>query len=70
MNTSVRHFLFVAFFLASTLSAEEGQRVDFAHESVPILKEHCIECNGGKKSKGGLSINNRRLFIEGEQSER
>ena len=66
MNIIATFLLFVGFFLASTLSAEEGQRVDFAHEIVPILKEHCIECHGGDKSKGGMSINTRRLFLEGE----
>lgn len=45
--------------------AQEGS-IDFAHDIVPILKEHCVECHGGVESKGGFSINNRRLFLEGE----
>jgi hypothetical protein len=40
--------------------------VDFAHEVVPILKAHCVECHGGAKSKGGLSMNTRGLLLEAE----
>ena len=56
---------FPVFCISLTLVAEEGLRIDFAHKIVPILKEHCFECHGGNKSKGGMSINTRRLFLEG-----
>ena len=58
--------LIIVFGMSLTLAAEEGQRVDFAHEIVPILKEHCVECHGGEEAEGGMSINTRRLFLEGE----
>ncbi|MEM7146041.1 MAG: PSD1 and planctomycete cytochrome C domain-containing protein [Verrucomicrobiota bacterium] len=32
---------------------------DFAREVQPILNNHCAECHGGVKKKGGLSIINR-----------
>ena len=56
------------FFLASVpmLLATETDKVDFAHDIVPILREHCFECHGGDEAEGGFSINNRRLFLEGE----
>ncbi len=40
--------------------------IDFAHQVVPILKQHCAECHAGEKSKGGFSINRRELFFDGE----
>lgn len=56
---------FIALF-ASTCVKAESQGVDFAHEIVPILQRHCVECHGGEESKGGFSLNTRRLFLEGE----
>ncbi|NNM30417.1 MAG: DUF1553 domain-containing protein, partial [Akkermansiaceae bacterium] len=40
--------------------------IDFAHEVVPILKAHCVECHGGSESKGGFSMNTRGLVLEAE----
>ncbi|MFT5042805.1 MAG: hypothetical protein ACI8TX_003798, partial [Hyphomicrobiaceae bacterium] len=40
--------------------------IDFAHQVVPILKEHCAGCHAGEKSKGGFSINRRELFLDDE----
>ena len=47
-------------------AAEEVGAVDFAHEVVPILKTHCIECHGGEEAEGGLSVNSRALLLEAE----
>jgi len=63
---SIAYFPLVALVLIRSLSAQDNQKVDFAHEIVPIFKEHCIECHGGDEAKGGFSINTRRLFLEGE----
>ncbi len=41
-------------------------KTDFAHDVVPILKKHCVECHGGTQAKGGFSINTRALFLESE----
>lgn len=38
--------------------------IDFAHDVVPILKTHCVECHGGGESKGGLSLNTRELMLD------
>ena len=43
-----------------------GAEVDFAHEVVPLLQKHCVECHGGDESKGGLSMNTRALVLEAD----
>lgn len=40
--------------------------VDFAHDIVPILEQHCTECHGGEEAKGGFSLNTRELFLDDE----
>ncbi|MEM9160949.1 MAG: DUF1549 domain-containing protein [Verrucomicrobiota bacterium] len=55
--------------LASPASLEaESERIDFAHQVVPILEKHCVECHGGGESKGGFSINTLNLFLDGEMA--
>ncbi len=49
-----------------TLSSPLHAEVDFAHEVVPILEKHCVECHGGDESKGGLSMNTRALILEAD----
>ncbi|MES2920267.1 MAG: PSD1 and planctomycete cytochrome C domain-containing protein [Verrucomicrobiota bacterium] len=48
------------------LSVAMAAEVDFAHEVVPVLEKHCVECHGGEKSKGGLSMNTRALLLEAD----
>jgi hypothetical protein len=40
--------------------------IDFVHQVVPILREHCAECHAGEEAKGGFSINTRALFLDKE----
>ncbi|QDV17214.1 Planctomycete cytochrome C [Gimesia panareensis] len=47
--------------LASDLQAKP---VDFAHDVVPILKQHCVACHGGREAKGSFSLNTRQLWLE------
>ena len=42
--------------------------VDFAHEIVPLLREHCAECHTGDKKKGSLSMNDRVSLLAGGES--
>lgn len=42
--------------------------VDFPHQVVPILKEHCAECHAGDKKKGGFSFNDRAALMEGSEN--
>lgn len=59
-----RSILPIFLFIGSTgfLAAE----VDFAHDVVPILQKHCVECHGGDESKGGLSMNTRALLMDAD----
>lgn len=41
-----------------------AKAIDFAHEVVPILKKHCVNCHGGSEAKGGFSLNTRDLFLD------
>jgi hypothetical protein len=61
-KTMLLSHLLVAVLITPTLCAN----VDFAHEVVPLLKDKCIECHGGDKSKGGFSMNTRALVLEGD----
>src|SRR5690349_96217 len=42
--------------------------VDFAHDIVPILRQHCGQCHTGDKKKGGYSMNTRASLIAGGES--
>jgi len=61
--TSIALFILLS---GRLLLVAETDSVDFAHEIVPVLQRHCVECHGGEEAEGGFSINNRRLFLEGE----
>jgi hypothetical protein len=37
----------------------------FEKEVAPILKEHCLDCHGGAKTKGEFDIANRDLLLKG-----
>lgn len=51
----------------SAVGAEPPKKpIDFAHDVVPILQKHCVSCHGGKESKGGFSLNTRRLLLEAD----
>jgi hypothetical protein len=45
-----------------------GGAVDFAHEVVPVLREHCSKCHMGDAKKGGLSMNTREALIAGSEN--
>ncbi len=49
--------------LCASLTA--SATVDFSHQIVPILREHCAECHAGDKKKGGFSFNDRGSLMEG-----
>ncbi len=42
--------------------------VDFAHDIVPILREHCADCHTGEKKKGGFSMNSRGDLLAGSEN--
>jgi hypothetical protein len=61
----LRSPLLVGLLAAASLGAAP---VDFAHEVVPILRKHCVECHAGDKKKGGLSMNTRASLLEGGEN--
>jgi hypothetical protein len=49
----------------ASLYAEEARpTIDFAHDVVPILKNHCFECHGGNRHEGDFSINTREAVVD------
>ncbi|MFA6545123.1 MAG: DUF1549 domain-containing protein [Limisphaerales bacterium] len=70
MPFTIRHVIIVT--LASLLPATSGaaDRIDFSHQIVPILREHCGECHTGDKKKGGFSLNDRASLLAGGESGR
>ena len=52
----------------SLLSEAATATVDFAHDIVPVLRQHCGECHTGDKKKGGLSFNTRESLLKGGEN--
>ncbi|MEK7953381.1 DUF1549 domain-containing protein [Luteolibacter sp. Y139] len=55
--------------MAAVLLAPLAARadVDFAHQVVPILKEHCSKCHMDTAKKGGFSMNTRESLLAGSE---
>ncbi len=56
----------VASFTSATSAAPA--KVDFSHQIVPVLREHCGECHTGDKKKGSFSMNDRASLLAGGES--
>ena len=41
--------------------------IDFAHQIVPVLRKHCVECHAGDNRKGSFSINTRAELLTGSE---
>jgi mono/diheme cytochrome c family protein len=54
--------------LSPAAFAAAPAKVDFSHQIVPILREHCAECHTGDKKKGGFSLNDRASLLAGGES--
>lgn len=52
----------------SLAAAAAPAKVDFSHQIVPILREHCGECHTGDKKKGSFSLNDRASLLAGGES--
>lgn len=59
--------LIVAFLLAAgRVKADAGAGVEhFEHAVRPLLVEHCIQCHGPAKQKGGLRLDSRAALLAG-----
>lgn len=63
----MRHRVSLLYLLAVVVPAS-AKEIDFAHEVVPVLKEHCGKCHTGDQKKGGLSFNTRETTLVGGES--
>jgi ankyrin repeat protein len=43
----------------------QTQRVDFARDVQPLLKQHCVECHGGSEPRGGYRLDRRSGALGG-----
>ncbi|MBI5802989.1 MAG: DUF1549 domain-containing protein [Verrucomicrobia bacterium] len=67
--SSKSRFVPIAALLVSVHCAwAAAARVDFSHQIVPILREHCGECHTGDKKKGSFSMNDRPSLLAGGES--
>lgn len=62
----MRHWIFQLPAIALCPTGLLHAQIDFAHQVVPILKKHCVECHGGDESKGGFSMNTRGMVLEAD----
>src|SRR5687767_2308832 len=74
MSDRLRHFrlpiLCAAFCVgASHARAADEDLVQFEREVRPILAEHCFECHGPDKQKGGLRLDQKSGMLNGGDSE-
>lgn len=60
--------LCVTVLFALSVLAVRGATVDFSHQIVPILREHCAECHTGDKKKGGFSLNTKADLLAGSEN--
>ncbi len=65
--TGIALFILSATF-TSTLRADAGNEIDFAHDVAPILQKRCAKCHTGTQKKGGLSLNTRQSLLTGGDS--
>ncbi len=49
-----------AFLLSAPLAAQAPEKVDFARDVQPILKQRCVECHGPSQQMRGLRLDRRR----------
>jgi hypothetical protein len=47
--------------------APAADKIDFAHDVLPLLKARCAECHTDGKSKGGLSLDTREALLKSKK---
>jgi hypothetical protein len=68
MQFKFRHAFVALVLTAHCARAAAPAKVDFSHQIVPILREHCGECHTGDKKKGSFSMNDRASLLAGGES--
>jgi len=44
------------------------EEIDFSHQIVPLLRQHCGKCHAEPEAQGGFSINTRQLLVAGGET--
>ena len=57
------HCIFVCT-LVCAAEAAAAERIDFAHQVVPILRTHCAACHADGEANGGFAIDTRGQLLE------
>ena len=60
--------LAIAISISMVLENRDASAIDFAHDVMPILKQHCAECHTGARREGGLAMNHREQLLSGGES--
>lgn len=68
MKHSSFQILMVAILCLGSTPGLSAKEIDFAHDIVPILKQHCGKCHTGDQKKGGFSLNTRESVLLGGES--
>lgn len=68
MSSKLRVASTLVLVVGSSAAFGAAAKVDFSHQIVPVLREHCGECHTGDKKKGGFSMNDRPSLIAGGES--
>ncbi|QDS93281.1 Planctomycete cytochrome C [Roseimaritima multifibrata] len=66
-GTGPARWLFACLLVCSQADVQ-ADAVDFAHDVVPILRQHCAECHTKDASLGAFSMNNREAMLRGGES--
>ncbi|HEX8204185.1 MAG TPA: DUF1549 domain-containing protein, partial [Isosphaeraceae bacterium] len=53
----------------SEIRGQANERVDFAHDVLPVLRRRCASCHTNGQAKGGLSMDTRAALLEAEAIE-
>src|SRR4051794_10370403 len=53
--------------LSLTAPAPAADKIDFAHDVLPLLKARCAECHTNGKYKGGLSLDTREALLKSKK---
>jgi mono/diheme cytochrome c family protein len=61
------HYLTLTFF-SSWVPLVSGAEVDFRRDIQPFFAEHCLECHGADKAKGGLALTSRAGALKALES--
>ncbi|HEX4588555.1 MAG TPA: DUF1549 domain-containing protein, partial [Gemmataceae bacterium] len=57
-------------FLLLAVPASAADKVDFAHDVLPLLKARCAECHTDGKSKGGFSFDTREALLKSKKRDK